>query len=130
MQRYNPQKIEKKWQKKWYDSTLFKAENPLKAAALLNDYKIDLMFLDINMPKMNGVEFLQALRADPTLTSTLVFVLTSSDNDKDKMAAYNLNVAGYILKPLRLSDFVQTVATLNLYWALLEFPNSSPSRTH
>ncbi len=81
-----------------------------------------IVLLDINMPKMNGIEFLKILRTDPELKSTLVFVLTSSNNERDKVDAYNLNVAGYILKPIQLADFAQTVSVLNLYWTLLQFP--------
>jgi CheY-like chemotaxis protein len=81
-----------------------------------------IILLDINMPKMNGLEFLEALRADPDLKSLLVFVLTSSDDDRDKTAAYKWNVAGYILKPLQFSDYAQVISILNSYWRLLEFP--------
>jgi CheY-like chemotaxis protein len=83
-----------------------------------------IILLDINMPKMNGIEFLKALRADPELNSILVFVLTSSDDDRDKVAAYKLNVAGYILKPLQFADFAQAVSVLSLYWTLLDFPQN------
>lgn len=81
-----------------------------------------IILLDINMPKMNGIEFLKILRADPELKSTLVFVLTSSNNERDIIAAYDFNVAGYILKPLQFADFTQSVSILNLFWALVEFP--------
>ncbi len=81
-----------------------------------------IILLDINMPKMNGIEFLKVIRDDPALRSTLVFVLTSSDEERDKIDAYKLNVAGYILKPLQFINFVEVIAALNLYWALLEFP--------
>ena len=75
---------------------------------------------------MNGIEFLKILRKDPVLKSILVFVLTSSNDDRDKIDAYKLNVAGYILKPLQFANFVETIAALNLYWALLEFPDGAP----
>jgi CheY-like chemotaxis protein len=81
-----------------------------------------IILLDLNMPKMNGIEFLQTLRADPELRSMLVFVLTSSNAEQDKVDAYNLNVAGYILKPIQLENFTQTISVINYYWALLEFP--------
>ena len=81
-----------------------------------------IILLDINMPKMNGIEFLEILRKQPDLHAILVFVLTSSADEHDKVAAYNLNVAGYILKPLQLDNFIKAVAVLNLYWALLELP--------
>jgi DNA-binding NarL/FixJ family response regulator len=60
------------------------------------------------------------LRVDAELKQIPVVVLTTSNEDKDKVEAYNLNVAGYILKPVTFSNFVQTMATLNKYWTLSE----------
>ena len=71
---------------------------------------------------MNGIEFLRVLRADDQLQSIPVIVLTTSNEDKDKVEAYKLNVAGYILKPVTFSSFVETVATMNKYWSLVEIP--------
>lgn len=79
-----------------------------------------LILLDLNMPKMNGLEFLHELRADPKLKITPVIVLTTSDEDRDRVEAYNMNVAGYILKPVTFSKFAEVMATLNKYWTLCE----------
>ena len=81
-----------------------------------------LILLDLNMPKMNGIEFLRELRADPEIGLIPVIVLTTSDEDRDKVEAYQLNVAGYILKPVTLAHFIETMATLNKYWTLSEVP--------
>lgn len=81
-----------------------------------------LVLLDINMPKMNGLEFLQELRQDESLKSTPVVVLTTSDADQDRLEAFRLNVAGYILKPVTFAIFADVVAALNQYWALCEIP--------
>lgn len=81
-----------------------------------------LILLDLNMPKMNGIEFLQELRADPALRATPVVVLTTSDEDRDKIDAYHFNVAGYIVKPVTLHSFIETMAVLNKYWMLSELP--------
>ncbi len=81
-----------------------------------------LVLLDINMPKMNGLEFLQELRQDESLKSTPVVVLTTSDADRDRLEAYRLNVAGYILKPVTFAIFAEVMAALNKYWALCEIP--------
>ncbi|MGB7518801.1 MAG: response regulator, partial [Spirulinaceae cyanobacterium] len=81
-----------------------------------------LVLLDLNMPKMNGLEFLHILREDPKLKLIPVIVLTTSDEDRDRVEAYNLNVAGYILKPVTFSKFAEVMATLNKYWALCEMP--------
>ncbi|OKH27403.1 two-component system response regulator [Chroogloeocystis siderophila 5.2 s.c.1] len=108
---------------------LYMAANGLEALALLRgegDAPIPrewrLVLLDLNMPKMNGIEFLHELRADPELRFTPVIVLTTSNEDRDKVEAYNLNVAGYILKPVTFANFVEAVATLNKYWTLSEIP--------
>lgn len=81
-----------------------------------------LVLLDLNMPKMGGIEFLRELRADPELKLTPVIVLTTSNEDKDKVEAYNLSISGYIVKPVTFNKFVEVVATLNQYWTLSEIP--------
>jgi CheY-like chemotaxis protein len=81
-----------------------------------------LILLDLNMPKMGGIEFLRVLRANAELKATPVVVLTTSGEDRDRVQAYDLNVAGYLLKPVTFEPFVQTMATLNTYWTLCEMP--------
>jgi CheY-like chemotaxis protein len=82
-----------------------------------------IILLDLNMPKMGGIEFLREVRKDEKLKNISVFVMTTSNEDKDKVDAYNLNVAGYILKPLSMERFIEAVSTLNNYWKLCEFPD-------
>jgi CheY-like chemotaxis protein len=105
---------------------LFVAHNGLEGLQLLRSGEVPkdrrLVLLDLNMPKMNGIEFLRELRADPELKSTPVVVLTTSDDDRDKIQAYDLNVAGYLLKPVTFTNFVDVMAALNKYWALVELP--------
>jgi CheY-like chemotaxis protein len=81
-----------------------------------------LVLLDLNMPKMNGIEFLRELRSEPALQLTPVVVLTTSNDERDKIEAYNLNVAGYLLKPVTFINFVEVMAALNKYWTLVELP--------
>lgn len=81
-----------------------------------------IILLDLNMPRMNGIEFLRELRSDPALALTPVVVLTTSDDERDKINAYNLNVAGYLLKPVTFINFVEVMAALNKYWTLVELP--------
>jgi CheY-like chemotaxis protein len=81
-----------------------------------------LILLDLNMPRMNGIEFLRHLRADPQLAPTPVVVLTTSNDDKDRIEAWDLNVAGYLLKPVTFINFVELMAALNKYWSLVELP--------
>ena len=104
--------------------------NGYEALQLLNHWQLHefprlknlLILLDLNMPKMGGIEFLKEIRQDPDLTFLSVFVMTTSNEDGDKIDAFNLNVAGYILKPLSMDRFISAVSTLNSYWALCEFP--------
>lgn len=112
-------------------SSLYVASNGLEALAMLGNNRTQspvipverrLILLDLNMPKMGGIEFLQELRADPALRLTPVVVLTTSDREQDRVAAYNLNVAGYLLKPVTFNQFIEVMATLNLYWTLCEMP--------
>lgn len=81
-----------------------------------------IIMLDINMPKMNGIEFLRELRNDEDLKAISVFVMTTSNDDHDKFQAYNMNVAGYIVKPISFEKFVNAVSVLNSYWKLCEQP--------
>jgi CheY-like chemotaxis protein len=102
---------------------LFVAGNGVEALDMLRSSIVPLpriIILDINMPKMNGIEFLKHLRDDETLKNISVFVMTTSNEDSDKINAYNLNVAGYILKPLSFEKFITSVATLKNFWSLCE----------
>ena len=83
-----------------------------------------VILLDINMPRMGGIEFLTEIRKHPELRSITVFVMTTSNEESDKIAAYDLNVAGYILKPLSFEGFTSAVAILNHYWQLCEMPQA------
>ncbi|UPT65638.1 MAG: response regulator [Sphingobacteriales bacterium JAD_PAG50586_3] len=82
-----------------------------------------IILLDINMPRMGGIEFLRELRATDTIKHISVFVMTTSNEEQDKVNAYKLNVAGYILKPLSIESFISSVAMLNNYWMLCEYPD-------
>lgn len=81
-----------------------------------------LVLLDINMPRMNGIEMLREMRADPELQMTSVVMLTTSNDDLDRVESYRLNVAGYLLKPVTFMSFVELMTALNRYWTLVELP--------
>jgi len=118
--------VQRAFRKNNIANPLFVAGNGLEALELLRGGKVPrdrrIILLDLNMPKMNGIEFLRELRADPELLPTPVIVLTTSNDERDRIEAYNLNVAGYLLKPVTFSNFCETMATLNKYWALVELP--------
>ena len=105
---------------------LFVAGNGLEGLEKLRSGEVPqgrrIVLLDLNMPKMNGIEFLRELRGDPALAPTPVVVLTTSNNDRDKIDAFNLNVAGYLVKPVTFAEFSELMVTLNKYWTLVEMP--------
>jgi len=87
--------------------------------------KIDepfLVLLDLNMPRMNGIEFLDEIRSDSDLKTTIVFVLTTSDNEKDRLAAFQHNVAGYMVKGKAGVSFLDALGLLEHYWRIVELP--------
>src|SRR6185503_11278932 len=105
---------------------VFIAGNGIEALQLLRTDGVPtarrLVLLDLNMPRMNGIEFLREIRQDPDLQSLTVVVLTTSNEDRDRVEAYQLNVAGYLLKPVTFHAFADVMATLNKYWTLMEMP--------
>jgi CheY-like chemotaxis protein len=80
------------------------------------------VLLDINMPKMNGIEFLRAMRADEALRSIPVIVLTTSKEERDRVATFDQCVAGYMVKPVDYSQFVDTMKVIDGYWKRSEQP--------
>ena len=105
---------------------VYVATNGVEALEMLRSDQVPtnrrLVLLDLNMPRMNGIEFLREIRKDPVLMNLTVVVLTTSNEDRDRVEAFQLNVAGYLLKPVTFSDFAEVMATLNKYWTLMEFP--------
>jgi CheY-like chemotaxis protein len=105
---------------------LFVAHDGVDALRMLRSGEIPtnrrIILLDLNMPRMGGIEFLRELRADPKLHSSSVIVLTTSAEDRDRVEAYNLNVAGYLVKPVTLSAFSDIMSALTKYWSLNELP--------
>jgi CheY-like chemotaxis protein len=105
---------------------LFVADNGVRALEMLRSGEMPMdrriVLLDLNMPRMNGIEFLRELRRDEALARTPVVVLTTSNDERDKVEAYNLNVAGYLLKPVTFVSFCEVMAALNKYWTLVEMP--------
>jgi CheY-like chemotaxis protein len=81
-----------------------------------------IVLVDLNMPRMNGIELISALRADKALSDSVIFVLTTSRSDEDRVASYSLNVAGYIVKSDVGSGFIRLVELLDHYWRVVELP--------
>ena len=81
-----------------------------------------VILLDLNMPKMNGIEFLKIVKQDETLRKIPVVVLTTSGDEQDVIESFNLSVAGYVVKPVDYKKFVEAVRTIKLYWTLSELP--------
>lgn len=79
-----------------------------------------IILLDINMPIMNGIEFLRVIKADEHFKTVPVIVLTTSKEDNDRLESFRLSVAGYIIKPVDFEKFVEAVKTFELYWTLSE----------
>jgi CheY-like chemotaxis protein len=105
---------------------VFVASDGIEALEMLRNQAIPasrrLVLLDLNMPRMNGIELLREIRRDPGLQSLTVVVLTTSNEDRDRVEAYQLNVAGYLVKPVTFHSFAEVVVTLNKYWTLMEMP--------
>lgn len=118
--------VRRAFQKNHITNPLFVAGDGIEALALLRGNEVPrdrrMVLLDLNMPRMNGIEFLRALRADPMLAGTPVVVLTTSNEERDKVEAFNLNVAGYLLKPVTFANFCEVMTALNKYWTLVEMP--------
>ncbi len=123
--------VKRAFKKNNISNPLYVAGNGIEALAMLrgSPNQFDavpahrrLILLDLNMPKMGGIEFLHALRADPVLQKTPVVVLTTSNSDQDRVEAYHFNIAGYLLKPVTFGAFAELMASLNNYWMLCEMP--------
>jgi len=104
---------------------LFVVGNGEEALQFLEEHKNELpgiILLDLNMPKMNGLEFLKNIKQNDSFKRIPVIVLTTSSTDQDKLDSFNLSVAGYMIKPVDYIQFVETMKTIKMYWTLCELP--------
>lgn len=99
---------------------LIEATNGEEAITLLKNDQIlpDIIFLDLNMPKINGLEFLKILKEDDILKYIPTIILTTSNNRKDVLACYQTGVAGYIIKPLKYEDYIKKISVALEYWSM------------
>ncbi|EKD26779.1 MAG: response regulator receiver protein [uncultured bacterium] len=121
--------IERSFKKLKIGNPLYFAKDGIDAFDLLNGTngkkpigKPYIILLDLNMPRMDGFEFLKKIRAEVQFKSSIVFVLTTSKLDEDCVKAYNYNVAGYIVKSEAGQGFVDAVLMLEHYWRIVELP--------
>lgn len=123
--------VRRAFKKNNFRNPLYVASNGVEAMDLLcgtqNKKKLNplpqIILLDIKMPKIDGVEFLKSLRANEALKSISVFILTSSQEEKDIVSAYVLHVAGYIIKPVSFENLIERIKILTAYWSLIELPS-------
>lgn len=101
---------------------IIEANNGEEAITILKVKEIvpDIILLDLNMPKINGIEFLGILKADEYLKYIPAIILTTSNNRKDVMECYRMGIAGYLLKPLKYDDYVDSIKKLLEYWSCNE----------
>jgi len=98
-------------------------EEALKHLRNKSNKKPCVILLDLNMPKMNGTEFLKIVKADEVLRKIPVVVLTTSKEESDIVESFKLSVAGYIVKPVDYKKFVEAIRAIELYWTLSELPD-------
>jgi CheY-like chemotaxis protein len=100
-------------------------ENGEEAIAHLRDATCEkpcIILLDLNMPVMSGIEFLQVVKHDEQLRRFPVIVLTTSEEQQDKLNSFNLGVAGYMAKPVDYRQFVEVMRSIDMYWTISELP--------
>ena len=118
--------IQREFAKAKIGNPLVRAKDGLEALELLRDNAVSkpyIILLDLQMPRMNGLEFLQALRADPDLHKSVVFVLTTSNSEESITASYEKHVAGYCLKDDPGNSFLQIIKMLDGYWRVVCLPS-------
>ncbi|MBW2647390.1 MAG: response regulator [Deltaproteobacteria bacterium] len=101
------------------------AENGEEALEWLKDTNNErpcIILLDLNMPRMNGIEFLRVVKQDESLKMIPIVVLTTSREEQDKVESFKLGAAGYMMKPVDYQQFVEVVRTIDLYWTVSELP--------
>ncbi len=108
------------------ENELVVASNGEEALEVLRDPQNPvpcLILLDLNMPRMNGLEFLRIVRKENYARGVPVVVLTTSREDRDIVDGFELNVAGFMVKPVDYRKFVEVIHAIDLYWTLSELPS-------
>ena len=97
-------------------------ENALEYLRSSDNKRPCVILLDLNMPRMNGIDFLKIIKNDDELKQIPVIVMTTSKDERDKMESFEFSIAGYIIKSTDYKKFVESLKILNLYWTLSELP--------
>ena len=102
------------------DHEIVEAKNGEQALKILEqkDEIPDIILLDLNMPKINGIEFLSILKESDELKHIPTIILTTSSNNKDLLQCYKIGIAGYIIKPLKYNDYVDKIKKVLEYWSI------------
>lgn len=117
--------IQRSFKKKRIANNILRAKDGIEALEILRKGQLQrpfIMLLDLQMPRMTGIELLSELRNDSQLQDTTVFVLTTSSDEKDILNSYQFNVAGYFVKDEAGSEFLNIVTLLNGYWKVVHLP--------
>jgi CheY-like chemotaxis protein len=121
--------VQRAFQKSAVECQILRARDGIEALAILRNKEDHaglqrpyLLIVDLNMPRMDGIEFIRAIRLDPGLKHSIVFVLSTSGRPEDVNAAYDLHVAGYIAKATASTDYSGLVKMLSHYWRFVEIP--------
>lgn len=108
------------------DNPIYVAKDGIEALQKLRSKEIPspyIVLMDLNMPRMNGIDCMREIRADKSLKRTIIFALSTSKDERDKLNAYDCNVAGYIVKSDIGDEFEKAMRMLDQYLKVIEFPN-------
>ena len=117
--------IERGFLKQRIANPIVRAYDGIEALELLRSNKVSrplIILLDLQMPRMGGIEFLKQLRADETLSDLVVFVLTTSKSEEDMLSSYKQHIAGYFIKGDSGEKFLDIVNVLDSYWKIVQLP--------
>lgn len=106
-------------------NSIYRARDGLDALEKLKSGEVSkpyIILLDLQMPRMNGLEFLEAIRAEPEFSKSVIFVLTTSKSETDIASSYDQHIAGYLVKDEMGRDFAQVVSLIDGYWKIVHLP--------
>jgi CheY-like chemotaxis protein len=114
-------KLQRAISKLQYSHTIIEAKNGEEALEILKSGNLpDIVFLDLNMPRMSGIEFLSILKADERLKYLPTIILTTSENRADLLKCFSIGIAGYVIKPLKYEDYESKIKKVFDYWEISE----------